>query len=554
MKKRVFSMILALLILISLSISAVADDGFDVEQQESSDTLEEMANDLNQDLDILDEDVLPNENETIVEDGDVVVLEPASTGESIPEENKEELVLDEENVNSDVDEFSNVIDGEEEGYFDAAMESVAIDQAVLFDQEGIRITAKNLETDGWSGPELKMLFENNTNRRVTVQCRNASVNGYMIDTIMSCDLAAGKKANDSLIFVKSSLAQAGIDTIANMEFSFHIFDSDTWDTIIDSEMISIDTPAAAEYEYTFDNSGNSVYNENGLEFVVKGLNTDSSLFGPSIVVFLRNSTGLDLTVQVRDVSVNGFMVNSIFSCDLMNGKCAIDTITLMSSDLEENCISEINEVELYFHVFTMAGWNTVVDTPVVKIVFPISQKDGLVRDDDGIYRYYENNKFVPFSGIADYQGGSFFVANGVLCSDANGLNLYDGVWYFLSQGQVQKQYSGLALYDGEWFYIVEGILNDSKNGLILYDGGQFLVAAGRICYDVSGPWQNSINIGGDNKWYFLSEGQVQTQYTGLAQYDGAWFYIIGGLLADYYTGTVEYNGSQFQVVNGQVVF
>ena len=87
MKKRVFSMILALLILISLSISAVADDGLDVEQQESSDTLEEMANDLNQDLDILDEDVLPNENETIVEDGDVVVLEPASTGESIPEEN-----------------------------------------------------------------------------------------------------------------------------------------------------------------------------------------------------------------------------------------------------------------------------------------------------------------------------------------------------------------------------------------------------------------------------------------------------------------------------------
>ena len=90
MKKRVFSMILALLILISLSISAVADDSFDVEQQESSDTLKEMANNSNQDL---DEAVLPDENETIVEDGDVVVLEPASTGESIPEENKEEFIM-----------------------------------------------------------------------------------------------------------------------------------------------------------------------------------------------------------------------------------------------------------------------------------------------------------------------------------------------------------------------------------------------------------------------------------------------------------------------------
>ena len=41
-------MILALLILISLSISAVADDGFDVEQQENSDILEETINELNQ--------------------------------------------------------------------------------------------------------------------------------------------------------------------------------------------------------------------------------------------------------------------------------------------------------------------------------------------------------------------------------------------------------------------------------------------------------------------------------------------------------------------------
>ena len=179
---------------------------------------------------------------------------------------------------------------------------------------------------------------------------------------------------------------------------------------------------------------------------------------------------------------------------------------------------------------------------------------GLAMDDDGVWRYYENDTFVPKTGIVDYQGGSFFVADGVLCSDANGLAEYGGQWYFLASGQIQKQHTGLSLYDGEWFYVENGIMNASKNGLVTYDGGQFLVAAGRICYDVSGLWQNSINIGGDNKWYFLSEGQVQTQHTGLAQYDGAWFYIIGGMLAEDFTGTVEYDGSQFQVVNGQVVF
>ena len=53
-----------------------------------------------------------------------------------------------------------------------------------------------------------------------------------------------------------------------------------------------------------------------------------------------------------------------------------------------------------------------------------------------------------------------------------------------------------------------------------------------------------------NDWYYLAEGQAQTQYTGLAQYDGEWFYIIDGKLAEDYSGTVEYDGAEFNVVSG----
>lgn len=174
--------------------------------------------------------------------------------------------------------------------------------------------------------------------------------------------------------------------------------------------------------------------------------------------------------------------------------------------------------------------------------------NGLHIDEDGVCRYYVNDEFQKdFAGIADYNGGQFFVANGVVCSKANGLNEYKGTWYYLANGQVQRGYNGLALYNGAWFYLTNGVLNTDVNGLVPYNGGTFLFSAGRLRNDVNGLWQNA-----DGTWYFLALGQVQTQHTGVAIYDGSAFYVRNGKLAKDYKGTVVYDGATFNVVNGQL--
>lgn len=246
---------------------------------------------------------------------------------------------------------------------------VTIEEAVIFEQDGIKITAKSLNIGGTFGPELKLLIENDTSLSVTVQTRNSSVNGYMIGTMFSADVASGKKANDEISFMRAGLETAGITTIADFEFSFHIFDSDTWDTIVDSEMIRVETSAAEGFEYLFDDSGDLVYNENGIEIVVKGLSESASMFGPSVVVYISNLGNQDVTVQARNVSINGFMQEPIFSCDIPVGKHAIDTITFMNSELEKDEITSIDNVELSFHIFDMNTWDTIVDTSPVTIDF-----------------------------------------------------------------------------------------------------------------------------------------------------------------------------------------
>ena len=250
-----------------------------------------------------------------------------------------------------------------------AKTEVTISEAVLVDEAGVKIIAKSLATDGFFGPEIKLLIENNSGKDLTFQCRNASVNGYMVETMMSVDVVNGKKANDSLTFMESDFEACGIEAIADIEIAFHIFDMAEWETYLDTDAIQIKTSVADTFEYTYDDSGDLAYEGNGIKIVVKGLAEDESLFGPSIVVYIENTGDKDVTVQTRDVSINGFMVDAMFSCDVVAGKRAVDTITFMESDLEENEITAIEDVELSFHVFDMAEWETIVDTEVVSIIF-----------------------------------------------------------------------------------------------------------------------------------------------------------------------------------------
>lgn len=250
-----------------------------------------------------------------------------------------------------------------------APDKVEVSEMVLLDEAGVKITVNGFDADELFGPELKLLIENNSGKNLTVQCRNASVNGYMVETMMSVDVVDGKKANEALTFIRSDLEACGIETIADMEVSFHIFTTEDWETYFDSEQIQIKTSAADTYTYTFDHEGDLVYEGKDVSVTVKGLSEDDMLFGPAIVVYIENNGEKDITVQVRDVSVNGFMVEPMFSSDVVAGKRSVDTITFMTTELEENGITSIDVVELSFHIFDMIDWETIVDTDAINLTF-----------------------------------------------------------------------------------------------------------------------------------------------------------------------------------------
>ena len=246
-----------------------------------------------------------------------------------------------------------------DGVSDNTDETIA--EQVLLDQNGIVITAQEYVNDSIWGEGIKMVLENHSDKDVTVGCSALIVNNYMITDLFVSDVAVGKKANETMWLSSSELKAAGIDSVGQVEIYFHIYDSSTYDTIYDSECVTIQTSQYENMDTTPDDAGVELYNANGIRIVGKTVD-ENSFWGTAILLYCENTSGRNVGISVNDMSINGFMMNPLFSTTIYNGKMAIDDITILSSDLEENGIESIENVELKFHIYDTDSYETIADS------------------------------------------------------------------------------------------------------------------------------------------------------------------------------------------------
>ncbi len=246
---------------------------------------------------------------------------------------------------------------------------VTLSEKVIFDQNDVKITATGMDYSGFFGPAVKVLIENNSPQNLTVQTRDSAVNGAMIETIFSEDVAAGKKANSSIVFTESELKTAEIQTIKDIEFRIHLCDTESYDDVATSETITLTTSADASFNQVFDKLGETLYDADGIKVIAKKLSSEDSFWGSELYLYIENNTNENITIQTKDVSINGFMVDPVFSCDILSGKVAYSSVTFLESDLTNNGITDITELELKLNIFNKETWDDIKETDIIKISF-----------------------------------------------------------------------------------------------------------------------------------------------------------------------------------------
>lgn len=247
-------------------------------------------------------------------------------------------------------------------------EEVTIAETVLYEADGIKVTAKSL-ADGLLGTEVKLLIENDSSKNILITSSSVSANGYMMPTAaLYAEVAAGKKANESLTLMSSELDQCGIETLAEMQFYLQIQDPETWETIKTTDLITLATSATG-YTQPVDDSGDVLYNENGYKVVCKGLKQDI-IWDGTVVFYMENNSSKAVSIYAENVSVNGFMQEVGLWSDLRPSTKMIDGMSMIDlSDLEITNIDEIKTIEFNLRIVDAETWEEIVTTDAMTLNF-----------------------------------------------------------------------------------------------------------------------------------------------------------------------------------------
>lgn len=199
-------------------------------------------------------------------------------------------------------------------------------------------------------------------------------------------------------------------------------------------------------------------------------------------------------------------------------------------------------------------WTTSADCVFLYPVFSqtayagqntVTSKNGLLKDSDGVWRYYTNNQVdTSYTGFAASGSDQVYLINGVQNTSYSGLIYNGGNWYYVQKGVRNTVYSGLSVYNGSWYYVKGGTADWSYTGLAQYNGVWYYVRQGSVDWEYTGLCQY------DTIWFYIKNGALDWNYTGLCQHSGVWYYITKGQVNWNYTGSCIYNGKSYYVEKG----
>ncbi len=249
----------------------------------------------------------------------------------------------------------NSVDSSSETENTEKVQEIVFEEIVVVDNEECIIKITDIEPDSMWGYTLKVYLENKSaDKTYMYSVESAAINGVQADPLFAVDVAAGKKANGEINFAASELESVGIDEFTDIELTFRAYDYDDWmaDPVA-TETIHV-YPLGEENATQFtreSQSTDTVLIDNDYVTVIVTGYEDDSIWGYTANLFLVNKSDKNVMFSVDEASVNGYMADPFFANSVSAGKCAFSSMSWSDTTLEENSITEIEEIELIFRAY-----------------------------------------------------------------------------------------------------------------------------------------------------------------------------------------------------------
>lgn len=220
-------------------------------------------------------------------------------------------------------------------------DSFVMEEQSLLDYEGLSLKA--LSWDSGSAA-LKVQAENSSDKDYIIQFIDTSVNDFMIESGFSMNVKANAQDEKDAEFSLTDLDSCGINDVVQIQTKVLVLDSISFDTVFTSDVVTIQTGDPSSQQ-AYDESGDILYEENGLKIVSHGF-VDDSNHGKLWKLYIANDSGQDYCFYSPDVTLNDNTMDVLFSVTVPDGKKAVSSMTIFQDDLDKYEITDINSAQM----------------------------------------------------------------------------------------------------------------------------------------------------------------------------------------------------------------
>lgn len=239
-------------------------------------------------------------------------------------------------------------------------EDIIFEKITAVDNEECSIILTGLEPDNMWGYTINAMLENKSaDKTYMFSLENASIDGVQCTDLFASEVAAGKKANEDISLSDKELKENGVTDFSDIELSFRVYDSDDWSAdVVAKETVHV-YPYGKENAVVFEREAQQedvvLADNEDVTMILTGYEEDE-IWGYTANLFLINKTDKNVMFSVDDTSINGYMVTTFFASTVYAGKCEFTSISWSDSELEENGITDVEEIEMKIRVYDEENW------------------------------------------------------------------------------------------------------------------------------------------------------------------------------------------------------
>lgn len=245
-------------------------------------------------------------------------------------------------------------------------------QQVLVDREDLYFAIRDVKDDSALDYTWQVYVENRTDKNLMFSFERVAVNGVMCDPYWAEVIAAGKKGNCEIVWLRDSLDQRQITDVRKVEFTLNIYNDDIYtEAPLMHDSFTVyplghDEAADKNVVRKLTLADQILVDNRDCTILVTGFEPDNS-WGYVMNLYLVNKTDQDLVFNVDDSWINDNPCFTYWTEIVTAGNAAYSSILWEKADLEESEIQVVRKISLPMLVYS--DQNT--DGPLIDETFRV---------------------------------------------------------------------------------------------------------------------------------------------------------------------------------------